>query len=96
MRKRYVFASAGMIAIVLSATAMAQAGMQGTVTGVEDGGRKVMLKMSDGKMTTASVSASRTKIMVGGKEGTRESIKAGMNCMVMAPASGDATSLDCK
>ena len=86
-----------MVAIVLSATAIAQStNMQGTVTAVEEGGRKVMLKTADGKMATVNVSGSRTKLTVGGKEGSRDDIKAGMTCTAVGAAGADATSLDCK
>ena len=97
MSLSHVMGGAAVVAIALSAAAIAQStSMQGTVTGVEDGGRKVMLKTADGKSATVNVSGSRTKVMVAGKEGSREAIKAGMTCTAMGPASGDATSLDCK
>ena len=97
MSLRYIFGGAAIVAIALSATAIAQStGMQGTVTGVEDGGRKVMLKTADGKVATVAVSGSRTKVMVGGKEGSRDAIKAGMTCTATGPEGADATSLDCK
>ena len=97
MSIRYLFGGAAIVAIALSATAIAQStNMQGTVTGVEEGGRKVMLKMADGKTATVNVSGSRTKVMVGGKEGSRDAIKAGMTCTAMGAAGADATSLDCK
>ncbi|HEX2725763.1 MAG TPA: hypothetical protein VHN20_08095 [Beijerinckiaceae bacterium] len=84
------------LAVALSGAAFAQASVQGSVTEVQEGGRKVVLKTSDGKTTTVSVSGSRTKVTVGGAAGSRESIKAGMTCTAAGPAGADATALDCK
>lgn len=89
-----VLGLSAIMALASSGAAFAQ--VQGSVTDVQDGGRKVVLKTSDGKSTTVNVSGSRTKITVGGAAGTREAIKAGMTCSAVGAAGADATSLDCK
>jgi hypothetical protein len=96
MNTRRVCGLSAVIAVAWSGAALAQASMQGSVTDVQDGGRKVMIKTSDGKTTTVNVSGSRTKVMIAGAAGTREAIKAGMMCTVVGAAGADATSLDCK
>jgi hypothetical protein len=94
MNTRRVLGLSAIMTVALSGAALAQ--VQGSVTDVQDGGRKVMIKTSDGKTTTVSVSGSRTKVTVGGAAGTREAIKAGMTCKVVGAEGADATSLDCK
>ncbi len=42
------------------------------------------------------LSGSRTKVMIKGAAGTREAIKAGMDCTVTGPAGGEASAVDCK
>lgn len=42
------------------------------------------------------VSASRSKVTIGGKPGTRDSLKVGMDCTVKGPAGGEATEVACK
>ena len=69
-------------------TAPAMADIQGKVTGVENGGRQVMI---GGK--TVKVSGSRTKVTINGKSGDRGEIKAGMTCKADAES---AKTLDCK
>jgi tripartite-type tricarboxylate transporter receptor subunit TctC len=66
-----------------------------TIAGVEDGGR--MLKFSvAGAMQTAKVSSGRTEIRVGGKEGKRSDLKAGLECEIAFDKSGgEATRVDC-
>ena len=92
-----ILGAAAMVAVALSVSALAQStGTQGTVTEVQDGGRKVVLKMKDGKAMTASVSGSRTKVMIAGQPCDRAAIKAGMTCTVVGAEGADATSLDCK
>ena len=58
-------------------------------------------KFDGTKMTVAGkdyrISASRTKITIGGAPGTREAIKVGMDCAVTGAAgSSDAAAVDCK
>jgi len=96
MSIRHVMGGAAAVAVALSLSAIAQSGAQGTVTEVQEGGRKVVLKTADGKMTTVSVSGSRTKVTIGGKPGNRDNIKAGMACTAVGAEASDATSLDCK
>ena len=93
MRIRHVFGGAALVAIV-SFPALAQS--QGTVSEVQEGGRKVVLKTSDGKTTTVGISGSRTKVTIGGQAGSRDAIKAGMTCTAVGTEGSDATSLDCK
>jgi FlaG/FlaF family flagellin (archaellin) len=96
MSIRPVIGGAAAVAIALSLSAIAQSGMQGTVTEVQDGGRKVVLKTSDGKMTTVGVSGSRTKVTIAGKPANRDNIKVGMSCTAVGAEAADATGLDCK
>jgi tripartite-type tricarboxylate transporter receptor subunit TctC len=49
---------------------------------VQDKGRKIVVKGSDGKPVTLEPSGSRTKITVAGKEATRDDLKTGLNCEV--------------
>lgn len=48
---------------------------------VKNGGREIAFK-AKGASHEASISGSRTKIMIGGKEGKRGDLKAGMSCTV--------------
>jgi hypothetical protein len=96
MRIYHVIGGAALIGIALSVSAFAQSGAQGTVTEVQEGGRKVVLKTTDGKTTTVSVSGSRTKVSIAGQPGNRDAIKAGMTCTAVGAEGADATSLDCK
>ena len=96
MSIRHVIGAAAAVAVALSLSAIAQSGAQGTVTEVQEGGRKVVLKTTDGKTTTVSISGSRTKITIGGQPGNRDNIKAGMACTAVGAEASDATSLDCK
>lgn len=96
MSLTHIFGGAAVIVAVLSVSAVAQSGMQGSITDVQEGGRKVVLKTSDGKTMTVGVSASRTKVTVAGKEAKRDDLKAGLTCTAVGAAGADATSLDCK
>ena len=61
-----------------------------------NGGRKIAFDVK-GKKQTASISGSRTKIMVGGNKAKRGALKAGMQCKVRyAGDGGEAKSIDCK
>jgi hypothetical protein len=56
---------------------------------------------SDGKTITVSgkeykMSGSRTKVTIAGAAGTRDAVKAGMDCTVTGEAGGDASAVDCK
>ena len=42
------------------------------------------------------LSGSRTKVMIKGAAGTRDDVKAGMDCTVTGPAGGEASAVDCK
>jgi hypothetical protein len=57
-------------------------------------------KAEGGSITVAGkeykLSGSRTKVTIKGAAGTREAIKAGMDCTVTGPAGGEATAVDCK
>jgi hypothetical protein len=59
------------------------------------------VEKSDGKSITVggkdyTLSGSRTKVTIKGAAGTREAVKAGMDCTVTGPAGGEATAIDCK
>ncbi len=70
----------------------------GPLLEVADKGRKVTFAAADGKKLTVEPSGSRTKIMVAGKEGTRDDLKAGLNCEITYKPDGDhePTEIACK
>lgn len=70
----------------------------GPLLEVADKGRKITFAAADGKKITAEPSGSRTKIMIAGKEGKREDLKAGLNCEITYKPDGDMepTNIDCK
>jgi hypothetical protein len=57
-------------------------------------------KAEGGSITVAGkeykLSGSRTKVTIKGAAGTRDAIKAGMDCTVTGPAGGEAATVDCK
>jgi tripartite-type tricarboxylate transporter receptor subunit TctC len=61
---------------------------KGTIADLQDGNRKVVLKLADGKTFEAAVSGSRTEITVGGQKSDRNAMKTGMTCSIEAPSSG--------
>jgi tripartite-type tricarboxylate transporter receptor subunit TctC len=70
---------------------------EGSIAEVQDGGRKVVFKLKDGKTFTAGVSGSRTKVKVAGKDAGRDDLKVGLNCAFAAPADGqEASAIECK
>ena len=95
MSLSHVIGGGAVVAIVLSMSAIAQSEIRGTVTEIQDDGRKLVLKTSAGKATTVGVSGSRTKVTAGGKEGSLAAVKAGMTCTATGSAGAEATSLDC-
>ena len=59
------------------------------------------VEKSDGKSITVggkdyTLSGSRTKVTIKGAAGTRDAVKAGMDCTVTGPAGGEASAVDCK
>jgi len=42
------------------------------------------------------LSGSRTKVTIKGAAGTRDAVKAGMDCTVTGTAGGEASAVDCK
>jgi hypothetical protein len=71
--------------------------VKGKVEAVGAEGRDVSVKTADGKMFKATISGSRTSIMVAGKKAERGALKTGMECTVDAPKDGgEAKSVDCK
>lgn len=70
---------------------------EGSIAELQNGGRKVVFKLKDGKMFTAGISGSRTKLKVAGKDAQRDDLKVGQNCAFAAPASGqEASTIECK
>lgn len=64
---------------------------------VQDKGRKIVVKGSDGKPITLEPSGSRTKITVAGKEGTRNDLKSGLNCEVTyAQGNNEPSAIACQ
>jgi hypothetical protein len=57
-------------------------------------------KADSGSITVAGkdykLSGSRTKVTIKGAAGTRDAIKAGMDCTVTGEAGGEASAVDCK
>ena len=65
---------------------------------VQDDGKLIVIQGTGAKVNVA-VSSSRTKILVGGKEVKRKSLKAGLNCSIeYNPGSADneASLVDCQ
>lgn len=68
---------------------------RGPVSAVEGGGRSLTVQ-ADGQAVTASISGSRTKVMIGGADGDRGAIQVGMTCTIMLPeGSEEATEIHC-
>ncbi|MGH6922510.1 MAG: Bug family tripartite tricarboxylate transporter substrate binding protein [Propylenella sp.] len=67
-----------------------------SLTGIEDEGRKIVFD-TGGETVTASISGSRTKVMIGGAEGNRKDLAAGMQCTVTYAPDGEkeASLVDC-
>jgi tripartite-type tricarboxylate transporter receptor subunit TctC len=71
--------------------------IEGSITELQDDGRKIVLKLKDGKSFTAGVSGSRTKLEIAGAKADRKALKVGQNCSVTAPGDGqEASAIDCK
>ena len=71
--------------------------MKGKVEAVGNEGRDVSIKTADGKMFKATISGSRTNVMIGGKKAERGALKTGMECTVDAEKDGaEAKAVDCK
>jgi tripartite-type tricarboxylate transporter receptor subunit TctC len=69
---------------------------KGTISDLQDGNRKVVLKLADGKTFEAAVSGSRTEITIGGQKSDRNAMKTGMTCSIEAPSSGaEAKTIAC-
>ncbi len=69
---------------------------KGTISDLQDGNRKVVLKLADGKTFEAAVSGSRTEITIGGQKSDRNAMKTGMACSIVAPSSGaEAKTIAC-
>jgi tripartite-type tricarboxylate transporter receptor subunit TctC len=69
----------------------------GTITKIIKGGRKLEMKLANGKTVKTSVSGRRTKVTIGGKKAKRKKIKIGMTCTFNYPGSGQRSkSIDCK
>jgi tripartite-type tricarboxylate transporter receptor subunit TctC len=64
---------------------------------VQDKGRKITIKGSDGKPLTLEPSGSRTKVTIAGKEAKRGDLKSGQNCEVTyAQGSSEPSAIACK
>ncbi len=79
-------------------TTVSMAKATGPLLEVADKGRKITFAAADGKKITVEPSGSRTKIIVAGKEGTRDDLKAGLNCEITYKPDGDMepSNIDCK
>lgn len=79
-------------------TTVSMAKATGPLLEVADKGRKITFTATDGKKITTEPSGSRTKIMIAGKEGKREDLKAGLNCEITYKPDGDMepSNIDCK
>jgi len=68
----------------------------GKVTATKKGGRRIVIDYK-GKMVTAKVSGSRTKITLNGKKAKRKAVKVGMTCIFVYPRAGaEAKEVICK
>jgi hypothetical protein len=65
----------------------------GNLTQVLNGGRQIVFKDPGGKELKTSVSGSRTRIEIAGKESKRGALKAGMACNVTFKGNGTEASL---
>jgi tripartite-type tricarboxylate transporter receptor subunit TctC len=71
--------------------------VSGAVSEIKREGRRIRLKMKNGKTFRIKVSGSQTKITVGGKKAKRKAITVGMTCMVKSPGNNEtAVNMDCK
>ena len=71
--------------------------VSGAVSEIKREGRRIRLKMKNGKVFKIKVSGSQTKITVGGKKAKRKAITVGMTCMVKSPGNNEtAVNMDCK
>ena len=69
----------------------------GTISKVIKGGRKLEMKLANGKTVKTSVSGRRTKVTIGGKKAKRKAVKVGMSCTFTYPGPGQRSkSIDCK
>jgi tripartite-type tricarboxylate transporter receptor subunit TctC len=69
----------------------------GMITKIIRGGRKLEMKLANGKTVKTSVSGRRTKVTIGGKKTKRKNIKIGMTCTFNYPGSGQRSkAIDCK
>jgi len=69
----------------------------GTISKVIKGGRKLHMKLANGKTVKTSVSGRRTKVFIGGKKAKRKAIKVGMTCTFNYPGTGQRSKrIDCK
>ncbi len=79
-------------------TTVSMAKATGPLLEVADKGRKITFAAADGNKITVEPSGSRTKIIVAGKDGTRDDLKAGLNCEITYKPDGDMepSNIDCK
>jgi len=79
-------------------TTVSMAKATGPLLDVQDKGRKVTFAAADGRKLTVEPSGSRTKIQIAGKDGTRDDLKAGLNCDITYKPDGnmEPTLIDCK
>ncbi len=69
---------------------------KGSVSKIENGGRKVTFDLGGGKTAAVGVSGSGTKLTVAGKKANRKVLKPGMTCAIVYPAPGStAKSIAC-
>jgi tripartite-type tricarboxylate transporter receptor subunit TctC len=69
----------------------------GVISKIIKGGRKLQMKLANGKTVKTSVSGRRTKVFIGGKKTKRKNIKIGMTCTFNYPGSGQRSKrIDCK
>jgi hypothetical protein len=60
-----------------------------------DGRAKLVIKLDDGQMFPAQISASRTEITLGGQKSNRDNLKVGMTCSIDGPSGGEAKAVNC-
>ena len=93
MAKYTQFFAAAAVVTLSAAPVFAQT--KGTISEY-DGRSAFTVKTADGKMVKGTLSGSRSKVTIKGAEGSRDSLKVGMNCTVTGPADGEASAVACE
>lgn len=69
--------------------------VKSSLVAVGNGGRDIQFE-DGGQTKKVSVSSSKSKVMIGGKEATRADLKSGMNCTIEFEAGAEAQAITCQ